>query len=149
VGGFPSKWITPTAGPLLQISDYFPTSYILTQLSLMAQLEKLSIGFLSPLPNRASDVEWQSRHTLDETTIPNLQCFESQGLSADLEGLVAHISAPLLNTLRVYLFNELSFTLSHLLELMQTSKNLTFGAVHVTFGALSVSLHAVPCKPCC
>jgi hypothetical protein len=74
------------------------------------------------------------------------QCFESQGLSADLEGLVARISAPFLNTLRVYLFNEPSFTVSHLLQLMQTSKTLTFSAVHVTFGALSVSFHAVPCK---
>jgi hypothetical protein len=37
----------------------------------MAQLEKLSIGFHSPLRNRASDVEWQSRHTLDATNALN------------------------------------------------------------------------------
>jgi hypothetical protein len=78
----------------------------------MVQLEKLSIRFHSPLRNRASDVEWQSPQTPDTVTLPNLQRFDFQGVSADLEGLVARISAPLL----------------------------------VTFGALSVSLHAVPCK---
>jgi hypothetical protein len=136
-GRLPFQMDHPTAGPLLPISGqviYLPS------FSLMVQLEKLSIRFHSPLRNRASDVEWQSHQTPDTVTLPNLQRFDFQGVSADLEGLVAPISAPLLNTLRV------SFTVSHLLQLMQTSKNLTFSAVHVTFGALSVSLHAVPCK---
>jgi hypothetical protein len=61
-----------------------------------------------------------------------------------LEGLVGRISAPSLNILRVYLFNQLSFTVPHLLQFIQTSETLRLTAVQITFGALAVSLHAVP-----
>jgi hypothetical protein len=58
-------------------SAYFPPCYLLTRLSLMPQLEKLVIAFLSPLPNR--DVV---RHLLDNpimthVTLPNLRTWTS------------------------------------------------------------------------
>jgi F-box-like len=125
-------------------SAYFPPSYILTRLSLMAQLEKLSITFESPIPNR--DVEKQLRQTLDMTTLPNLRWFMFSGVLTYLEGLVARISTPSLDTIRVYLSNQLSVTVPHLLQFMQTSENLTFSAVQVTFDERIVSLDAVPWK---
>jgi hypothetical protein len=125
-------------------SAYFPPIYLLARLSFMAQLERLFITFQSPIPNR--DVERELYQTPDMTTLPNLRRFVFQGVSAYLEGLVSRISAPSLNTLQVYLFTQLSFTVPRLLQFMQTSENLTFTAVQVTFGALSVSLHAVPWK---
>jgi hypothetical protein len=145
-----SPLLTTTAAGLVTLSllnilpsAYFPPSYILTRLSLMTQLERLFIGFKSPI-NR--DVEEQSRQTPETITLPNLRWFAFHGESAYLEGLVARISAPALNTLHVHLFNQLSFTSPRLLQFMQTSDNLTFNAVQVTFGELAVSLHAVPCK---
>jgi hypothetical protein len=121
-------------------SAYFPPSYILTRLSLMLQLDMLAIGFKSPIPNR--NVEMQLR--LDMITLPNLRWFVFNGVNAYLEALVARISAPSLNIFHVYLFNQLSFNLPHLLQFMQTPENLRFTAVQVTFGARAVSLHAVP-----
>jgi hypothetical protein len=124
-------------------SAYFPPSYILTRLSLLLQLEMLSIVFKSPIPNR--DVERQLRQTMDMTqiTLPNLHVFEFNGVMAYLEGLVSRITAPSLNKCRVHLFNQLSFTWSRLLQFLQTSENLTFSAVQVIFGSFAVSLYAV------
>jgi F-box-like len=123
-------------------SAYFPPSYLLTRLSLMLQLEKLVIRFHSPHPNR--DVERRPRQILDVITLPSLRWFVFRGTTTYLEGLVARISAPSLSTIRVHLFNQLSFTFPRLLQFMQTSENLRFTAVQVTFGELSVSLNAVP-----
>jgi hypothetical protein len=123
---------------------YFPPSYILTRLSLMLQLEKLSIRLKSPIPNR--DVDRQLHRTSEMTTLPSLRKFVFRGRSAYLEGLVARISAPSLSTFRVFLFNRFSFRFSRLLQFTQTSENLTFSAVQVIFGALAVSLHTVPWK---
>jgi hypothetical protein len=148
-----SPLLTTTAAALVTLellnipaSAYFPPSYILARLSLMTQLERLGIGFKSPIPNR--DVEGQLRHwqTLDMTTLPNLRRFVFIGTSAYLEGLVARISTPSLNTLHVNLFNQLSFTVPRLLQFIQTSENLTFSTVQVAFDDLSVSLYAVPWK---
>jgi hypothetical protein len=123
-------------------SAYFPPSYILTRLLPMLQLERLTIIFQSPLPN--SNFERQSGQIPDMITLPSLHHFVFKGVSACLEGLVARISAPSLNKCHVYLYNQLSFTFLRLLQFIQTSESLTFSAVQVTFGALAVSLHAVP-----
>jgi hypothetical protein len=143
-----SPLLTNTAGLVtlklrhIPASADFPPSYILTRLSLMTQLEKLCIGFDSPIHNR--DVEMQLHQTPDMTTLPNLRRFVFHGVSAYLEELVARISAPSLSTFRVYLCHQISSTIPRLLQFMQTSENLTFSAVQVTFGALAVFLHAVP-----
>ncbi|KAH9979264.1 hypothetical protein BGW80DRAFT_589741 [Lactifluus volemus] len=125
-------------------SAYFTSSYILTRLSLMAQLERLSIRFDSSIPNH--DVERQSRRTPDMITLPNLRRFVFRGTATYLEGLVTWISVPSLSILRVSLFNQLPFTVPRLTQFIQSSENLTFRAVQVTLGPLAVSLHAFPWK---
>jgi hypothetical protein len=142
---------TSTAGlvtlSLLNIpaSAYFPPSYILTQLSLMAQLERLYITFHSRFPNH--DVESQLHQTSDTITLPNLRQFRFGGTATYLEGLVACISAPSLSIFRVNLFNQMPFTVPRLWQFIQSSENLTFRVVQVTFSASAVSLHAVPYTP--
>jgi hypothetical protein len=143
---------TTTAGlvtlSLLNIlaSAYFSPSYILSQLSLMLQLERLVIDFESLVQVPSRDVEGQLHQTLDITTLPNLRWFGFAGMRAYLEVLVARISAPLLNTLQVDLFGRPSCTDPRLSQFMQTSENLTISAVQITFGARTVLLHAVPWK---
>jgi hypothetical protein len=110
----------------------------------MAQLERLSIIFRSPIPNR--DVERQLHQTPDMITLPNLRQFYLQCTARYLDGLVARISTPSLNQLELYLFNQLSYTVPHLLQFMQTSENLRFNVVQVAFDELSISLRAVPLK---
>jgi hypothetical protein len=146
-----SPLLTTTAAGLITLelfnipaSAYFPPSYILTRLSLLAQLDRLSIGFNFPTPN--GDIERQLHQTPGMTTLPNLRWFVFYGVSAYLEGLVARISAPSLSTFRVYLFNQLSFPFPRLLQFIQASENLRFTAVQVTFDALAVFLHTVPWK---
>jgi hypothetical protein len=125
-------------------SAYFLPSYILTRLSLMPQLETLSISFHSSTPNR--DVEEQSSQTPDMTTLPNLRQFLFRGTGTYLEGLVACIRAPSLSTFRVNLLYQFPFAIPRLCQFIQSSENLTFRVVQVTFGAFAVSLHAVPWK---
>jgi hypothetical protein len=124
-------------------SAYFPPSYILTRLSLMLQLERLSITFRSSTPDH--DVERQSHQTPDiMTTLPNLRQFLFRGTATYLEGLVAWISVPSLSILRVNLLNQLPFLVPSLCQFIQSSESLTFRAVQVAFRVLAVSLHAVP-----
>jgi hypothetical protein len=125
-------------------SAYFPPSYLRTRLSLMVQLEKLSIGFVSPIPDR--DVEREPSQALDMITLPNLRWFAFDGASTYLEGLVAWISTPSLSIVHVYLDVQPFYIIPRFLEFVQTSEDLTFSAVRVTFGALYVSLNAVPWK---
>jgi hypothetical protein len=120
-------------------SAYFPPSYILTRFSLMTQLEKLSIEFKSPM-----DVERQLHQAPDMTTLPNLRRFTFTGVNAYLEALVARISAPSLGTLHVCLFHQLSFTVPHLLQFMQSSENLSFSSVKLALGECSVHVIADP-----
>jgi hypothetical protein len=125
-------------------SAYFPPSYILTQLSLMVQLEKLFIAFKSDIPNR--DIEMQSRQTPDMVTLPNLRRFAFVGMNTYLEALVARISAPSLSTFCVHLYPRLPSTFPGLFQFMQAYENLTFTALQVTFCASTLSLHALPWK---
>jgi hypothetical protein len=137
-----SPLLTSTAGlvtlRLIDIprSAYFPPNYILARLSLMPQLEKLVVSFHSPIPNR--DVV--NTPIVAHVTLPNLRYFEFKGVSAYLEGLLAWISAPVLSTLRVHFFNQLTFTVPHLLEFMQTSVNLISNVVRLAFNRNSVRL---------
>jgi hypothetical protein len=124
-------------------SAYFPPSYILTRLSLMVQLEKLTIAFKVNIPNR--DIERKSQ-TPDMITLPNLRRFAFIGVSTYLEGLVARISAPSLSTFRAHLFPQHPFTFPGLFQFMQAYENLTFTTLQVTFCAYTLSLDPLPWK---
>jgi hypothetical protein len=143
-----SPLLTTAAGlvtlELLDIpaSAYFPPSYLLTRLSLMAQLKRLSITFFSPIPNR--DVERQLHQTPDMVVLPHLRFFLFRGTTTYLEGLVGRISTPFLNQLQLRLNHQPPFIFPRLLQFIQTSQNLGFTAVQVAFGASALSLYAVP-----
>jgi hypothetical protein len=114
-------------------SAYFPPLGLLTRLSLLPQLESLTISFLSPLPNFEV-----ARHLLDippmtRVTLPNLRWFRFRGVSTYLEGLLARIDAPVLSALQIVFFNQLTFTVPCLLDFMHTSENLSFSAVRLEF----------------
>jgi hypothetical protein len=122
--------------------DYFPLSYILTRLSFMLQLEKLSIGF--PIPNPDDDVERQLYVSPDmiTVTLPNLRWFVFHGASAYyLRGLVAFITVPSLSFVHAKFFYH--FPLS-LLQFMQTSESLSFSSVKLAFEDYSVHITADP-----
>jgi hypothetical protein len=124
-------------------SAYFPPIYLLTRLSLMPQLERLSINFHSPLPNR--DVERQLLNTpiTMHITLPNLRCLAFRGVSAYLEGLLAPIIAPVLCILRIDLFSQLTFTVPRLLQFIDdTSATISFNTLQLYLDNDSVLLAA-------
>ncbi|KAI0249399.1 hypothetical protein BJV78DRAFT_703185 [Lactifluus subvellereus] len=101
----------------------------------MPQLEIVLIGFHSPLANR--DVERQLLDTpiMTYITLPNLRRFSFKGVSAYLEGLLAQISAPVLSELEIVLFNQLTFTVPHLLQFMDTSEIPSVSTIRLDFMA--------------
>ena len=123
---FLSLWDMP-------LSAYFQLSYLVARLASMPQLESLSIGFQCPIPTH--DTERQPLHTSIgmHVTLPNFRLLFFRGISAYLEGLLARISTPLLEVLQIRLFNQLNFTVPHLLQFMSRTENLGFRLARLTF----------------
>jgi hypothetical protein len=130
-----SPLLTTTAGlvtlRLIQIptSAHFPPDYLLTQLSIMLQLEDLVINFKSPLSNRDLQRQLSRTPNMTQVTLPNLREFWFRGTTAYLEGLAAQISTPVLSVLQVEVFNQLTFTVPRLLQFMNTSENFVLTAL--------------------
>ena len=128
------RWIYP--------STYPHPNHLLQALSVLLQLEDLDIGFSSPVPNR--DLERQLLNTLTITyvTFPNLDWFAFWGVSAYLESLLPYMTTPLLEKLDIHFFNQLTFSVPHLLQLATTTENPGYGHAEIIFyhRAVSVSL---------
>jgi hypothetical protein len=105
-------------------SAYFQPSYLVERISSMPQLEGLSVGFTAPTPTR--HVERQALHALTgmRLTLPNLRRLIFRGVNAYLEELLARINTPLLEDLKVRLFNQPSFTVSHLSQFINRTESL-------------------------
>lgn len=113
-------------------SIHFCPNDLLQPLSLMPQLETLIISFHSPVPNR--DVQRQLLQTpiMTHVTLPYLRWFAFSGVSAYLESVLPRMTTPLLERLRITFFNQLTYSVPHLLQFMITTENLRFSIA--TFG---------------
>jgi hypothetical protein len=129
-------WIHP--------STYRHPHHLLQSLSLLPQLERLEITFLSPVPNR--EIERQLLHTPITTHIalPNLHQFEFRGISAYLESLLPQIVTPHLKYLSVEFFNQPRFSVPHLLQFIRTTENLRFRDVDILFYHQAVAVLVYP-----
>ena len=125
-------------------SAYFRPNMLLRYLSAMPQLEKLIIGFSFPVPNR--DVERQLLLTPTRThvTLPNLRYFTFQGVNTYLEALVCGITTPSLEKFGIVFFNQLMFSLPHLLQFMRTTASLKFHAAEIEFSGVAVRVGLYP-----
>ncbi|KAI9461533.1 hypothetical protein F5148DRAFT_1315956 [Russula earlei] len=123
---------------------HFPPNDMLQWLSLLPQLETLLIAFHSPIPNR--DVEDQLLHTptVTHATLPNLRWFGFFGTSVYLEALLPWITTPNLKRLDILLFNQLTFSIPHLLQFMRTTENLTFNRATIGFFNEGVDVRVYP-----
>jgi hypothetical protein len=143
-----SPLLTPTTGlvtlSLMEIrsSANLRPHDLLQRLALMPQLETLGIDFHSPISSR--DIESQLRcMPMVHVTLPNLRWFGFRGVSAYLEALLPRITAPLLEKLQILFFNQLTFSVPHLLEFIRSAENLRFSSARVTFheGGISTRLY--------
>ena len=112
---------------------YFHPNILLRWLSFMPQLETLIVDFSFPVPNR--DVERQPTHTPITTpiTFPNLHYFEFRGVTTYSEALVHRITAPRLEKLQIAFFNQLTFSVTHLLQFVDATESLTFKSAKFRF----------------
>ena len=114
-------------------STYFHPYTLLQWTSLMPQLETLTIYFTFSISNR--EVERQLIHgpILAPITLPNLRHFQFHGVSTYLEALVHRVTTPRLKILRIDFFNQVTFHVPRLLELMNTAENLRFDSARFSF----------------
>ena len=125
-------------------STYFHPNTLLRWLSFMPQLETLIVNFLFPVPNR--DVERQLTHIpiTAPITLPNLHYFAFQGVGTYLEALVHRITTPRLEKLRFFFFNQLTFSVTRLLQFVNATENLTFKSAKFNFSEDNVYVEVGP-----
>jgi hypothetical protein len=143
LGGFAlpmgSRLLTTAVGlvtlciSMVHPSTYFHPNTLLRWLSFMPQLETLIVEFAFPVPNR--DVERQLTHTpiTTPTTLPNLHYFKFQGVGTYLKALVHRITTPRLEKLQIEFFNQLTFSVTRLLQFVNATENLTFKSAKFWF----------------
>jgi len=114
-------------------SAYFQPNILLQWISFMPQLEVLAISFLFAVPNR--EVERQLTHTPITTpvTLSNLRSFRFQGVSAYLEAIVSRITTPHLETLQIYFFEQLTFSVPRLVQFINTTETPRFNSAVLYF----------------
>ena len=124
-------------------SGYIPPEAIVTGLAVLANLKSLVIGFESPLS--LPDRESQYPLAPTRTALPALTRFEFKGVSKYLEGVVARIDAPLLDSIWITFFHQLIFDIPQLAQFIRrTTRFQAFNEAHVTFGDFDVQVESLP-----
>ena len=123
---------------------YFQPNILLQWLSFMPQLETLVISFSFPVPS--SDVEGQVIHMpiMTHVTLPNLRWFVFRGVSAYVEAVVRRITTPRLEKLGLHLFKQLTFSVPHLLQLMNMTEIPNFDSAEFKFSWNEVYVKVYP-----
>ena len=129
---------------IINPSTYFHPNTLLQWLSSMPQLEIAVISF--DFPVCSSHVGGQFMHTAiaAPVTLPNLRCFIFKGVTAYFEALLHRISAPRLETLRIDIFNQLTFSVPRLLHFVGTTENIRFKTAKFKFSDRNVNVEVYP-----
>jgi hypothetical protein len=126
-------------------SIYLHPNALLQWLSLMPQLEVLWICFILPDPNCDVERQLQGQLTHSPTIIlPNLRSFVFRGVSAHLEAIFHRIITPRLQKLKIYFYNQLTFSVPRFLQFLNTTENLRFGSAEFEFASGGVTVKLYP-----
>ncbi|KAN0132131.1 hypothetical protein V8E53_010050 [Lactarius tabidus] len=115
-------------------------AHLVAQLLGMPRLEILMVQFYTPTPDR----RFESPAQPTPITLPSLKVLTFRGGSTYLEGILSRINAPLLSTLNVEFFNQLTFNLSRMLQFVRRTGEFRFSSVEMQFDNASVSVMADP-----
>src|SRR6266702_4021630 len=96
-------------------------AHLVAQLARMAQLERLVVHFRTALPNRTVERTLSGAPTT-RAALPRLKLLSFRGGSAYLEGILARISAPSLQTLFLDFFAQLTFDLPCLVRFVRAAQ---------------------------
>ena len=130
------RWIHP--------STYPHPNQLLQTLSLLPHLEAFDIGFRSPISKRDLEGQLLQSPITTHVTLPNLYRFDFGGVSIYLEALLPRMTTPLLETLIVHFFNQLTFSVPRLLQFMTTAGNFRFNSVRLLFYHEAVAVFIFP-----
>ena len=123
----------------IQTSSYFRPRLLVARLSSLLLLEELCIEFSTPIPRPSTEAELLGEQRAP-ITLPSLKVLQFKGVGAYLECLVAQIRAPLLEQLRITLFNQIAFALSHLSDLIKTAQTYPQRVAWIDFNRDEVSI---------
>ena len=125
-------------------STYFHPNALLQWISLMPQLETLTIYFKFSTPTR--DVVRQLTHTpiIAPITLPYLRHFDFHCVSTYSEALVHRITTPRLKKLKIQFFNQLTFYVPRLLPFIDAAENLRFDSASFSFSEKEVDTALYP-----
>ncbi|KAN0132225.1 hypothetical protein V8E53_009991 [Lactarius tabidus] len=121
-------------------SSEFHPAHLVAQLLGMSRLETLMVQFHTPIPKR----KFESPAQPAPIVLPNLKVLSFRGSSTYLEGILARINTPLLSTLNVEFFNQLTFNLSRLLQFIRRTGDFRFRSVEMQFDKEFVSVVVDP-----
>ena len=125
-------------------SAYFHPNDLLQRLSLMPQIQVLGIILCFLVPIRETEMQLWDAQTTTHITLPNLRCFGFRGVSAYLEALLPRMTTPLLQRLQIIFFNQLTYTVPHLLQFISTKENLKFRSAEFLFSPQTFSMLLYP-----
>ena len=118
-------------------------NHLFQALSLLTKLQQLLITSSSPVPNREIEGYMSRMPNITHTTLPNLRSFGFRGVSDHL-AFLSHMNAPLLETLNLSFFNQLSFSVPHLLQFVTTTENLRASSVRLFFHHKAITVFMYP-----
>jgi hypothetical protein len=103
-------------------SGYISPEAMVRCLSTLTRLERLSLGFESPLSRPVR--ESRRPHPPTRSALPALTYFQFKGVSEYLEDLVARIDVPLLDGLNIMFFHQLIFDTPQLAQFLARTPNI-------------------------
>ena len=132
---------------IIRPSLYLHPNTLLQWVSLMPQLETLAVFFKFSTPTRdVVRAVRQLTHTpiIAPITLSNLRHFHFHGVSSYLEAIVHRITTPHLKRLKIIFFNQLTFSIPHLLQFIDAAENLRFYKAYLTFSEKKVDTALYP-----
>jgi len=125
---------------------YFSPNDLLQHLSLLSQLELLTISFHNDASNTLIGRQLLDAQVMTHVTFPNLHLFLFGGTNAYLEVLLSHMTTPILETLGVQIFPQVTFSTENLLQLISTTKHLKLTDADFEFRDTAISVRVFPDK---
>ena len=117
---------------------------LLQCLSLMPQLEILLIAFQFAVPNRNVERQLMRRPIMTHVTLPDLRYFFLEAVSTYSEAVLSQITAPRLENFQIVYHQQLTYSVTQLLQFMGRTENFRFDRAKFEFNSEQVIVDIDP-----
>jgi len=139
---------TCTSLVTLALDGIYPTysspNDLLQHLSLLPRLKFLIIDLHDDASNTLIEQQLLDAPAMTHVTLPDLCQFQFGGTNAYLEALLSHMTTPILETLVVLFFPQVTFSTPNLLQFMNTTKSIRLTTAEFGFGDTAVTMDVHP-----